>query len=138
MPATKSDRRADLARIHILAKDAGLTRDDYEALLFTIARVRSAADLDHTGRARVIEHLSTLARSMKPANEWAFIDRASADRQPMLRKLLMMCRAPGYGKKYLDGMARQMFGVDVVEFCRPDQLHSIVAALAKHIGRGAR
>lgn len=134
MPATKNDRRADLARIHILAKELSLTRDEYESLLWVIARVRSAGDLDHTGRARVIEHFAAQAGKQE-SNEWAFVDRASPDRQPMLRKLLMQCRSAGYGKKYLNGMAHQMFHVETVEFCRPDQLHSMIAALAKHIGR---
>lgn len=135
MPARQSDRRADLARIHILAKEIGLTRDDYESVLFVVARVRSAGDLDHVGRAQVIEHLAARA-AKRGASDWAFVDRASADRRPILKKLLMMCRS-GYGKTYLDGMARQMFAVEVVEFCRPDQLHSIIAALAKHIAKKA-
>lgn len=134
MPARQNDRRADLARIHILSKELGFTRDEYESVLFSIARVRSAGDLDHVGREQVIEHLAARSRKSQ-SNEWSFIDRASADRQPMLRKLLMLCRSKGYGKHYLDGMAKQMFAVDVVEFCRPDQLHSIVAALVKHVER---
>jgi len=54
-------RRAQLAKIHIGAKQLGLIdgedRDTYEAMLYSVARVRSAADLDSAGRQRVISHL---------------------------------------------------------------------------------
>lgn len=54
-------RTRELGQIHMGAKDLGLIRtgDDsaYRDMLYTIARVRSAADLDSEGRRRVIEHM---------------------------------------------------------------------------------
>jgi len=50
-------RRAELAQIHIAAKQLGIDRDTYEAMLHAVARVRSAGDLDWSGRKRVLEHL---------------------------------------------------------------------------------
>ncbi len=135
MTAAPADRRADLARIHILAKECRLPRDEYEDLLFALARVRSSGDLDQGGRAKVIAHLSKLAaKYKKPAaprapNEWAFIDRAAPERKAMLRKICAMCRAERRSKKYADGVAERMFGLSTLEFAGPSELHKIVSAL---------
>lgn len=137
MTARMADRRADLARIHILKKGIALQDDEYRDLLFTVARVRSSADLDHGGRAAVIAHLSSLANKYT-VNEWAFIDRAAADRQPMLRKLCAMCRAERRSKAYVDAMAETMFGLSALEFAAPDQLHKIVSALVIDARRKAK
>lgn len=132
MTATPADRNRELARIHCLAKELGLARDEYEDVLFTQARVRSAGDLDYAGRRKVIEHLAARAAAH---GEWAFIARAAKDRQAMLSKIRN--QVGGRGKRYADGMARHMFGVDRIEFCVPDQLRRVVAALEYDRGRRA-
>ena len=124
MTAAPADRNRELARIHCLAKELGLAREEYEDVLFTQARVRSAGDLDHAGRRKVIEHLAARVSSH---GEWAFIARAAQDRQAMLSKIRNQVGARG--KRYADGMAQHMFAVDRIEFCVPDQLRRIVAAL---------
>jgi phage gp16-like protein len=60
-PARSADdlRRAEIAQIKIGAKQLALEDDAYRDMLFALARVRSAADLDWTGRKRVIEHLKS-------------------------------------------------------------------------------
>lgn len=71
-PARSADdlRRAEIAQIKIGAKQLGLEDDAYRDMLFALARVRSAADLDWTGRKRVIEHLkacgATVGKQRKP------------------------------------------------------------------------
>ena len=61
----RDNRNRDLGTIHLAKKElmqAGrfLSDDDYRAMLWTQARVKSAADLDHAGRRKVIEHLKSL------------------------------------------------------------------------------
>lgn len=121
--ARASDRRAELARIHILAKELAIGRDEYEDLIFSLTRSRSAGDLDSAGRQQVIEHLASLARHYE--NEW--ISRAAPDRQPLLRKIMKL--AGTRGKKYAEGISAHMFGIERLQLCAPDQLHKIVAAL---------
>lgn len=57
----RSVRSTELAKIHIAAEQLGLRRvgDDsaYRDMLWTIGRVRSAADLDAGGRQAVLAHL---------------------------------------------------------------------------------
>lgn len=56
-------RRTDLAKIHIGKKDLGMDDETYKAMLWTVARVHSAADLDEAGRQAVLSHM--VARGAK-------------------------------------------------------------------------
>lgn len=58
-------RNAELAQIHIARAQLGLDDDTYRAILWTVARVRSAKDLDWTGRKALLEHFK--AKGWKPA-----------------------------------------------------------------------
>lgn len=74
MKGYQIDRKAELAMIHIGAKELGIRDDDgnektgelstYQQMLFTLTRKTSSADLDHTERRAVINHLK--ARGWKP------------------------------------------------------------------------
>lgn len=63
-------RSIELGWIHRAAADLGLrkTGDDaaYRDMLFAVARVRSAADLDQGGRRAVLDHLRQLGWVSKP------------------------------------------------------------------------
>jgi len=47
----------------------------------------------------------------------------------MLRKIAVMLKDADREKAYADGIAKNMFSVDDVVFCPPDQLRRIVSAL---------
>ncbi|MBI2313560.1 MAG: DUF1018 domain-containing protein [Betaproteobacteria bacterium] len=131
---TDPRRQAELAQIHIAAKQLGLDRGTYEDMLFTVARVRSAAKLDFAGRQEVLRHLKSRgfrpARGRRAGGEWAWIDQAAPERRALLRKILMQLKSAGRGKAYGDSVARKMQFGERLEFCAPDQLHKIAAALA--------
>ncbi len=134
MSAAPDTRRRELAQIHIAKSQIGMTDDGYRDMLWTVARVRSAADLDWAGRKAVLDHLKACgfkARAPKATRPtgWEWVNRAAADRQAMLRKIAVMLKAAGRDKAYVDAIARRMFSVDLVEFCKPDQLHRIVSSL---------
>ncbi len=63
MRAATDNRRAALAKIHIGAEALGMDTEDkgpdseYRRMLWNVARVHSAADLDEVGRRRVLDHL---------------------------------------------------------------------------------
>jgi phage gp16-like protein len=65
-----SDRGKELALIHIAAADLGLRTnvDDsaYRDMLWTVARVRSAKDLDAAGRQTVLRHLRACGWQQQP------------------------------------------------------------------------
>src|SRR6187551_2882572 len=113
-PRADNVRNRELAQIHIAKKDLGLDDATYRDMLWSIGRVRSAGDLDFTGRKRVLEHLRSRGFKPKAAGtfhgkphgrnpEWGWVDTAAADRQPMLRKVIMLARSGGYNKAYVDG-----------------------------------
>jgi phage gp16-like protein len=49
-------RNAELAQIHVAKKQLGLDDDTYRAILWTVGRVKSAKDLDWTGRKALLDH----------------------------------------------------------------------------------
>lgn len=134
MKHSPDSRGRDLALIHIAAQQLGLDRGTYEDMLFAVARVRSAADLDFAGRQAVLAHLKSRgfrpARGRRAGSEWAWIDQAAPERRGLLRKILMQLKSAGRAKAYGDALARKMQFGERLEFCAPDQLHKIAAALA--------
>jgi len=117
MKPARDIRQKELGAIHIAAKQLGLDRDAYEAMLWTVARVRSAADLDWAGRKRVLDHLAACGARIggkRPATEWGFIDARPAHEQKRWRYLICLCRdagiARGTQRVYCEGIARQMAG----------------------------
>ena len=139
--ASPDDRRRELAQIHIAKKDLCLDDGTYRLMLQTIGRVDSAADLNAEGRRQVLAHLK--ARGFKPQpsasssrrsastarSDWDWVNNAAPERQAMLRKIAVMLKDAERNKAYADGIAKNMFKIERVEFCAPDQLWRIVAAL---------
>lgn len=128
----RDHRNGDLAKIHIAQKQLGLTREDYEAILWAVARVRSSKDLDHAGRQRVLDHLK--ASGFKPAASPTSKRPSRPTPAPDKLKLVRRIRAQLISLKnlpdsYADGIAKQMFGLQFFEWGTHDQLHAITAAL---------
>jgi phage gp16-like protein len=146
MPTGDYDRRkSDLARIHIAANQLGLIRigDDgaYRDMLFTVARVRTAGDLDADGRRRVLDYLNALgAPAHRGGRHHAGAPRNidSADRGPMLRKIEAYLAEAHRPWAYARGMAQRMFHVDQLEFASPAQLRGLIAALEQDARRHGR
>lgn len=134
-----SARKSDLARIHIAKKALGYTDDEYRDVMFAVARVRSSAELDFTGRKLLIEHFIKCGWSgnkVEPPRQGSNSKRPrrptpSEAVAPMCRKvraqLISLDRKPD---SYADGIAQQMFGVRYFEWCTTEQLHAVVAALS--------
>lgn len=148
MTARMADRRKDLAAIHVLAGQLGMETADknpdceYRAMLFTVGRVRSSADLSYEGRARVIAHLRGIARARGIKQDAPPIERAgrptpAPDRVKMVRKIRAMLNEAGRADEYGDGMARRMFHVERYEWLQPAQLRRVIAALEYDRGRRA-
>ena len=112
-PTRYAEQKREIQLIKIAQKQLGMDDETYRAMLWTVARVKSSTELDFAGRSKVLDHLK--ACGWKPAvktNEWAFIDKAAADRQPLLRKICAVCRDMGVGKAYAEGAAKRQSGVE--------------------------
>lgn len=128
-------RSAGLAQIHIakaqLMKAGVLDDDSYRDMLFAQARVRSAADLDHAGRAKVLSHMRRLGAKLGHADK-PFArrgDKAPADRQAQLAKIEALLADAGRPWAYLQGMVKRVCKVDALEFCTTVHLGKLIAAL---------
>lgn len=130
-----SNKRADLAKIHIAKKDLCLDDDTYRAILWTVCRVKSAADLDEYGRRKLLEHFRS--RGWKPQRKPGpgKVARMNNALMGKVEAQLAELHAPW---KYADAMAKRMFNVDSVRFCQPAQLRKIVAALTYEQKRRAK
>lgn len=129
-------RRRELAAIHVIAsKRLRLDREAYVALLERVGGVRSSADLDGPGRARVLDELRRLtgAGQQKMRNAMQLPDAPQNVRDEvaaMVSKVGAILAHRGKGWNYAHGTAKRMFKVQRVEWLRPDQLHRLVAALS--------
>lgn len=120
-------RRNDLAKIHVAKKQLGLDDETYRDMLWTLARVRSAADLDDAGRKAVLEHLQ--ARGFRPKRKRG--PTPAGDRAPLLRKVYALLGDRPVA--YAEGILKHMFGDAAparLEWATPEQLRKAVAALS--------
>lgn len=126
-------RKAELAQIHIAKAQLGLDEDTYRAMLWTVGRVKSSADLDWAGRKRVLDHLKAKGfTTARQADAWSFIDRAPADKKPALRVIVAICRKEGWSKAYAEGVARRQHGVDRrLEMMDARELSNVASALKR-------
>lgn len=127
-------RRAELGKIHIAKKALGLDDDTYRDVLWAVCRVRSAADLDSTGRFKLIKHFESLGWKNTRRN-YGRKPGVTADKTPLMNKLEALLADNKLPWGYADGMAKRMFKVDKVGWLKPDQLHKLVAALQISINR---
>jgi len=129
----RDHRNTDLAKIHVAKKQLNMSDDDYRAMLWTQGRVHSSKDLDHAGRASVLDYLKAIGFKAvsSPASKQPRRPQIGADKLKLVRRiraqLISLKRKPD---TYADGIAKQMFGIEFYEWCTHDQLHAITAALA--------
>jgi len=143
----RDHRNSDLAKIHIAKKQLGLSDDDYRAMLQGYGGASSSADLDHSGRQRVLAYLNGIGALPKanPTTKRPARPTPSEDALPLVRRiraqLISLDRKPD---SYADGIAQQMFGAEAPKFfewCQPRDLERISQALTyqqKRIGAPTR
>jgi phage gp16-like protein len=134
-------RRQLLATMHCLKKTAGWDDDTYRDILQAKSGARSCTDLDFAGLERAVKVISAEVNRLHPAaaraaNEWAFIDTSTEQKQPVLRKICAICRSLGTGKAYAEGVARkQSAGVERrLEMMTYHELYRLAGALARTQG----
>jgi phage gp16-like protein len=148
MPAyPASARNAQLAQIHIAKSQLGLADDTYRDMLWTVARVRSAAELDFAGRMRVLEHLR--ARGFRPAPPRKAAgpqeQAPKLDEGPQASKIRAMWIALAEAgvvrdrsERALLAFVRRQTGVERMEWASMRQLDSVIEALKDWARRAGR
>lgn len=133
--ATQDRRQAELAKIHIAAKELGMDDEQYRAVLWTVARVDSAKDLDSAGRAAVLDHLRS--RGFKSAATGQTRKRPyypgvphNIDNDEQLRKIEALLADMGLSWSYADAIAKRMWKVERVAWVRSwPRKRAIITAL---------
>ncbi len=141
------NRNRELARIHCLAKEIGLDDTTYRDVLWAVARVKSAADLDEYGRRKLIAHLSSRRSTPSrprphpgplPGGEGIGKTKArgafgrppnSLATRPLLKKIEAQLgdHYPQWEKAQANELRR--YRKDVLEFCSDSELAGVIAAL---------
>ena len=135
-------RTNDLAKIHIAAKDLGMDRETYEAMLWTVARVRSSRDLDVAGRAKVLTHLKALGwkpsrRKVSPKSRHKRPhEKTQADK---IRALWIELKTLGAlrdsSEKALGRYIHRMTGKHSPDWLDPDEASQVIESLKRWIAR---
>lgn len=131
-------RNAELAQIHVAKKQLGLDDDTYRAILWTVGRVRSAGDLDWTGRKALLEHFR--AKGWKPAPPKKKAEPvAVGDQAGMVRALWADLHAAGKvrdpGDAALGGWLKRNRWPERAEWLNPRQMTQAIEALKKWLAR---
>ena len=127
-----SERKSELAQIHIAKAAIGLSDDEYRDLLYGLERVRSAADLSWKGRAHVLDHFRKLG--------WTGGGGRSTD--PVIRKirsLWLSLRDAGAlrdpSERALRAFVKRTAGVDRLEWADANARAAVIEALKDWLWR---
>jgi phage gp16-like protein len=125
-------RQKHLAQIHIAKKALQLDDDAYRDLLFSVAHVRSASDLDQAGRRLVLEHFRKCG--------WKNESGRPADPQSRkIRSLWLQLRDLGAltdpGERALRAYVRRIAGVDRLEWLDGGQARTVIETLKQWVAR---
>lgn len=131
-------RQAELAKIHIAKKQLGLDEDTYRDMLWTVARVRSAKELDGAGREAVLEHLKAQGFTGRRRYPGRPHNIDSADRGPQLKKIEALLAEAGRPWAYADSIARRMFKRERVALCYPEELSKLIGLLMREAEKHGR
>lgn len=126
-------RRADLAAIHVAKKALQWDDDTYRDIMFTVCRVRSAGELDFTGRKRFLAHLRTCQEQTGNVLKRA---QPKPDRKPwgpQLRKLWAVWQQLADARLVTDrtraglqAWATKQTGVSSLEWLNEHQLDQVI------------
>ncbi len=123
-------RQRDLARIHLAKKQLGLDDETYREMLMSLTGKSSAGDMNRHERWTVLQEVARLGTRVSEAQGHPGKPQAPApEKAPLLSKIEAQLAEADRPWAYANAMAKRMFGVDLVQWCHPDQLRRIVAAL---------
>lgn len=141
-PLADANRNSELAAIHIALHDLKMADADYRLLLNERYGVLSSSALKPEERGDLLKEFEARGWKGRKVSAGRRLGRkrlsrvstsgAAPDRQGMLRKIdaLLLDARPQRDRAYADALARRMCKVDRLEFCTPEQLRKIVAALS--------
>ena len=133
-------RRNELAQIHIAKKELALDDETYRSMLWTVARVNSAGDLDFHARKRVLEHLKSRGWKNKSARKAKTTRPMASDPQSkMIRALWLDLHAAGAiadpSEAALASYVKRITKVAALQWLTAHQASLVIETLKKWIDR---
>lgn len=132
-------RKRELAQIHIARQQLGMDEETYRAMLWAVARVRSAKDLDWTGRKRVLDHLKMSGFKVRPAKAAKTRSLARDDRSRKIRALWLDLHRLGEvrdpSEAALATFVQRQTGVEALQWLDGAQASRVIEQLKQWLAR---
>lgn len=130
-------RQQDIRLIHVAARELRLSRDDYEAVLLAVCGVRSSADLDGAGRAKLLAHFKKLGFTVKPKKPSRALANDAQSRK--IRALWLSLADAGVvrnrSEAALASYAKRQCGVDALQWLTASQAQALIESLKRWLTR---
>ncbi|WP_236213689.1 gp16 family protein [Metapseudomonas otitidis] len=128
--------------VQIARRQLGMDDDTYRAMLMRTVGATTSKGLTPRQIGRVLAELERLGFKSTSPKKAPAKGRQTAEPAPeraaLIGKINAQLAEAERTIAYADGMARRMFQVERVEWCDPDQLRRLVAALAYDAQRHGR
>ncbi|HSH71582.1 MAG TPA: regulatory protein GemA [Methylophilaceae bacterium] len=127
-------RNSELAQIHIAIKQLGIDDDTYRSILWTVARVSSAKDLDFHQRKQLLEHFKSKGWKARPPVKAKAARPLSTDPQhQMIRGLWLelheLKAVLDPSEAAIQRFIKNQKRVDRIEWLKDNQASDIIEAL---------
>jgi hypothetical protein len=141
MHAIRPARNGDLAAIHMAKAQLQLSDDEYRDLMATVCNgIRSAAELDWTGRRRFLAHLQACVKQLAPQGPARHIRAPLTPAQRLMWSLWMrLADAKLVGDrtmKALEAFAQRQTGVERLQWLNKQQEDLVIISLKSWVKRG--
>ena len=123
-------RKRQLAQIHIAKKELKLDDDTYRAVLMDVAGVTSSKDLTSKGRRDVLERFISKGWENKKQRRGKSPNTARW-KESLMSKIGALLADQKLSWSYANGIAKQMWGLEKIDWCDEKQLRGIIVALVK-------
>jgi phage gp16-like protein len=138
---TENGRKADLAAIHMAKASLGLDDDAYRDLMATVCSgVRSAADLDFTGRKKFLAHLHACQKGHGQGSRPRPVRTPLTPTQRKMWALWMQLAdaklIEGRTMQGLVAFSRRQTGVERLEWLTPQQEALVLDSMKAWLKRG--
>ncbi len=127
------------AILHIAKGKLGLSEEAYRDLLASVG-CRSSVELDFSKYAQIMDRLRSAGfkHVHSSAKRSGMHREPSSDKKAMLSKIEAILADLQLSWAYADGIARQMFGVDLVRWCDFEQTRKVLQALTCYLRRKSK
>jgi phage gp16-like protein len=131
-------RLSDLRLIHIAKKQLHLEDDEYRAILQDVTGSQSAGDLNVEQRQALLDRFKKIGFKVQSKGAGRVKPKGGKDRALLISKIEAQLAEAKRPWSYTDSMAKRMFKIDRIDFCEPEHLEKIIAALSYDAKRHGR